>query len=110
MASSEALDLLYWAMQAVSYRRTATAIKMASKVGAFFCRCFVSCRPGSCRGDTEQVVAQWRHPVASQVALDMLHWAIQAALHPRVRMAIKMAQDGDAFVCSVDFVINPNQS
>jgi hypothetical protein len=38
----------------------------------------------------------------------MLHWAIQSALHPRIRMAIKMAQDGDAFVCFVDFVIGPN--
>jgi hypothetical protein len=35
VASNEALDLLYWAMQVVSYRRTATAIKMASKVGLF---------------------------------------------------------------------------
>jgi hypothetical protein len=36
VASSEALDLLYWEMGAVLYRCTATAIKMASKVGAFF--------------------------------------------------------------------------
>ncbi len=36
VASSEALDFLYQAMQAVSYRRTTTIIKMASKVGAFF--------------------------------------------------------------------------
>ncbi len=31
-----ALDPLYWAMRVVSYRRTTTAIKMASKYGALF--------------------------------------------------------------------------
>jgi hypothetical protein len=91
VASSEARDLLYWAMQVVLYRCTAMAIEMASKVGALFHRCFVSCCPGGHRGNMEQVVAQWWHPVAFQVALDMLHWAIQAALHPCIHMAIKMA-------------------
>ena len=36
VASIESLDIRHRAMCAVSYRRTATAIKMASKVGAFF--------------------------------------------------------------------------
>ncbi len=36
MASIESLDIRHQAMCAVSYRRTATAIEMASKVGAFF--------------------------------------------------------------------------
>jgi hypothetical protein len=36
VVSNIALDLLHWAMCAVSYRHTATAIKMASKYGAFF--------------------------------------------------------------------------
>jgi hypothetical protein len=36
VASTKALDLLHWAMRAVSYRRTAMAIKMAIKVGQFF--------------------------------------------------------------------------
>jgi hypothetical protein len=35
-ASSEALDLLHWAMCMVSYQHTAAAIKMANKVGPFF--------------------------------------------------------------------------
>ncbi len=35
VASSEALDLLYQAMRTVTYRRIATAIKMASFVGVF---------------------------------------------------------------------------
>jgi hypothetical protein len=57
VASSKLLDLLYWAMHTVSYRRTATAIKMTSKVGALFHCGYVSCRPGGHRGNTEQVVA-----------------------------------------------------
>jgi hypothetical protein len=53
VVSSEALDLLYWAMCVVFYWCTAMAIEMASNVGAFF-HCFcVSCRPGGCRGSTE---------------------------------------------------------
>ncbi len=60
VASSEALDLLNWAMCTVSYWRTATAIKMASKFGAFFHCCCVSCHPGGRQGNTEQIVAQWR--------------------------------------------------
>jgi hypothetical protein len=36
VASIESLDIRHQAMRAVSYRRTATAIEMASKVGAFF--------------------------------------------------------------------------
>ncbi len=35
MASIKSLDIRHWAMCAVLYRRTATAIEMASKVGAF---------------------------------------------------------------------------
>ncbi len=35
VASSEALDLLHWAMRVVSYPRIAMAIGMASKVGVF---------------------------------------------------------------------------
>ena len=36
VASIESLDIRHRAIRAVSYRRTATAIEMASKVGAFF--------------------------------------------------------------------------
>jgi hypothetical protein len=36
VASSEALDLLHWAIHTVLYRCTAAAIEMASKVGQFF--------------------------------------------------------------------------
>ncbi len=37
------------------------------------------------------ILAQWRHPVASSEALDLLHWAICAVTYRRIAMAIKMA-------------------
>jgi hypothetical protein len=61
--------------------------------------CFVCCHPGGCRGDMERVVARWRHPVASGVALDMLHRAIPHVSHQRLTMAIEMAHNGGAFIC-----------
>ena len=60
--------------------------------------CFVCCRPGGRRGDTEQVVVRWRRPVASGVALDMLHWAMPHVALQCLHMAIKMSSDGGAFV------------
>ena len=98
VASSEALDLLYWAMHTVLYRRIAMAIETASKVGVLFDCCFVDYCPGGRRGDTEQVVTRWRLPGASSVALDSLHWAMLCALLQRIRMAIKMACNGGTFV------------
>ena len=53
-------------------------------------RRFVDCHPGGSRGDMERVVAQWQPPVASDVALDMLHRAIPHALLQRLCMTIKI--------------------
>ena len=50
--------------------------------------CFVCCHPGGRRGNTEQVVARWQHPVASGVSLDMLHQAMQHLLLQCLHMAI----------------------
>ncbi len=94
MASSEALDLLHHAMHAVTYQRIAMAIKTASFAGVFVDCYLFACCPGGRWGDTDQVVAQWWHPVASGVALDMLHWAIRFVLHWRTAMTIKMANNG----------------
>jgi hypothetical protein len=60
-------------------------------------RC-VDCRPGGRRGDTEQVVAQWRQPVTSNEALVMLHWVMCPVLHQCTAMAIEIARDGGVFV------------
>ncbi len=99
VASSEALDLLHWSMHALLYQRTATTIKMTSKVSRCFCHCFICCCLGSPCGNTEQVVAQWWLPVASGVALDMLHWVMCFVLHQRTAMAIKMAGRQCTFDC-----------
>ncbi len=99
VASSEALDLLYWAMHAVLYRRSAAAIKMASIFGTFFRHRFVCCCPGTRWGNKEWVVAQWQHPVASRVALDMPQWAMPSVLLWRTAVAIETARGWGAFVC-----------
>jgi hypothetical protein len=98
VASSEALDLLHWAMCAVLYRRTAAAMNMATYLGVFVDCCLFACCPGSRWGNTEQVVTQWGLPGASSVALDLLHWAMPGSLLQGIRMAIKMACDGGTFV------------
>ena len=84
-------------MRSVSYRRIATAIKMASKVGT--CCIVVSFAVTSGRqGNTERVFAQLRCPVASGEAMVMLHQAMRSIWHRRTAMAIEMASDGGAFV------------
>jgi hypothetical protein len=110
VASNKALILLYQAMRTVLYRHTAAAIKMASLFGTFFDCYFVCCCPGSRWGNTERVVAQRRCPVASGVALDMLHRAMPSVLPGRTAVAIKTANKrGNSFVI-MDFVINHNHS
>jgi hypothetical protein len=52
---------------------------------------------GSRRGDTAQALNQWRHPVASSEALDVLHWAMLPALYRRIHMAIEIVSNLPAF-------------
>ncbi len=99
VASSEALDLLHRAMHTVTNWRIAMAIKMARFVGVFVDCCLFACCPGSRWGNTEQVVARCRHPVASGVALDMPHRAMPSVLLRRTAVAIKTAGGQGAFVC-----------
>ncbi len=91
VTSSEALDLLHWAMRAVMYRRIAMAIKIASFAGVFVDCCLYACCPGGRWGNTEQVVGRCRRPVASGVALDMPHWAMPSVLLWRTAVAIDTA-------------------
>ncbi len=91
VASSEALNLFYWAMCAVTYRRIAMAIKMAIFAGVFVDCYLYACCPGGRWGDTEQVFAQCQRPVAFGVALDMPHWAMPSVLLRRTAVAIKTA-------------------
>ncbi len=110
VASNKALNLLYWAMRAVLYRCNATAIKMASLFGTFFCRCFICCCPGGCWGNTEQVVAQWWRPVASIVALDMLHWRCASYRTGGLPWPSKWPMTEEHVDAIVNFVIDNNCS
>jgi hypothetical protein len=91
VASNEALDLLYWVMCAVKYRRIAMAIKMATFLESFVDCCLFACWPGSHWGNAEQVVAWCWRPVASGVALDMPHWAMTSVLLQHTAVAIYLA-------------------
>jgi hypothetical protein len=109
-ASSEALDLLHWAVHAVLYRGTIMAIEMASKVGPFVCHRVVCYFPGGRWGNTERVVTQWRHPVASWVPLDMLHWVMPSDCSSALPWPSKWpTTEVDLFVI-IDFVIDHNHS
>jgi hypothetical protein len=52
VASSEALDLLHWAMRTVTYWRIAKAIKTATFLGVFVDCCLLACCPGRRWGNT----------------------------------------------------------
>jgi hypothetical protein len=48
-------------------------------------------------GDTGRILARWRRPVASRVALDLPYWALRSAPYRLIRMAIEMASESAAF-------------
>ena len=57
-----------------------------------------------------QIAAQLRRPVASNVAQDVLHWAMYLVLQRWIAKAIKTASEGGAFVCHRRFVVVHNLS
>jgi hypothetical protein len=107
VASIEALDLLHWVMRTVTYRCIAMAIEMAIFARVFVDCCLYACCPGGRWGDTEQVVARCRHPVASVVAQDTLHRAMPSVSLRRIRKAFKIGRDGGAFRCHHQFCHGP---
>ncbi len=52
-----------------------------------------------------QALPQWRHPVASNEALDMLYQAIRPTLYRCIAMAIEIAIDLPAFFVAVDSLL-----
>ncbi len=72
-------------------------------------RCFfLACDPVVCQDDTEKVLARWWRPVASNEALDPLHWEMYAALHRCIIAAVEMSRIGGVLFCIVDFDIDHN--
>jgi hypothetical protein len=55
---------------------------------------------GGRRGDMAEALAQWRHPVASSEALDVLYRAMRPASYRCIAMAIKNASDLPSFLSS----------
>jgi hypothetical protein len=86
-------------MCAVTYRRIAMAINLATFLESFVNCCLFACCPGGRWGNTEQVVARCWRPVASGVALDMPHWAMLSVLLWRIRKTFETGCNGGAFVC-----------
>ncbi len=82
----------------ITYQRIAMAINLATFLESFVDCCLFACCPGGRWGNTEQVVARCWRPVASRVALDMLHQAMPSVLLRRIRKAFEMGRDGGAFV------------
>ena len=52
---------------------------------------------GGRRGDAMRALAQWRHPVASTEALDVLHWVMHPALYRCIAMAIEIGNNFPSF-------------
>jgi hypothetical protein len=65
---------------------------------------------GGRQGNTVQALAQWRHPVASRKALDVLHWAMCLASYHHIRMAIEITSNLPALFVIVGFVMGHNRS
>jgi len=56
------------------------------------------------RGNTGQILARWRRPVASRVALDLPYWAMRSAPNRLIGMAIEMAREAGPFFSVADFL------
>jgi hypothetical protein len=60
---------------------------------------------GGRRGNAVRALTQWRHPVASSEALDVLHREIRPVSYHRIRMAIKIASNLPAFFVIVNSLL-----
>jgi hypothetical protein len=62
------------------------------------------------RGDTGQILALWRRPVASRAALYLPYRAMHAVSHRNIAMTIKMTSEGGEFFAIVIFFVVHNHS
>jgi hypothetical protein len=65
---------------------------------------------GGRRGNAVQALAQWRHPVASRKAWDVIHWAMCPASYHCIRMAMEIASNLPPFFVVVNFIVGHNHS
>jgi hypothetical protein len=59
------------------------------------------------RGNRRQILAWWRHSVASSLALDLLYQAINSAFHQRITKDINTASKRGAFFWKRRFCHHP---
>jgi hypothetical protein len=59
-------------------------------------------------GNMAQALAQWRHPVASSEARDVLHRAMHPASYRHIRMVIEITSTFPAFFVIVDSIVAHN--
>jgi hypothetical protein len=69
------------------------------------CVSFKFVEHGGLRGNTAQALARWRHLVASNEALAVLHWAMCPVLYRRICIAIEIARNLPAFVVAIDSLL-----
>ena len=74
--------------------------------GCILHRHFVDCCHGGCRGDTEWAVARWQPPVASDVALDILHREMPRALLQRLQWPSKWPATEAHSLVSADILLD----
>jgi hypothetical protein len=60
---------------------------------------------GGRRGNTAQLIDQWRHPVALSEALDVLHRAMCPASYRHICMAIEIASNSPTFFVVVNSLL-----
>jgi len=65
---------------------------------------------GGRRRNAMQALTQWRHPVASSEAQDVLHRAMRPTSHRRIRMAIEIASNSPTFYVVRDLLFAHNVS
>ncbi len=100
VASNKALYLLYWVMRYCTSAPPWPSKRPVFLVIFFAVVLFAVCCPGGCWGNTDWVVAQCQRPVASGIALDMLHWVMHFVSHRRTAMAIETANDRGTSWCN----------
>jgi hypothetical protein len=74
------------------------------------CILFKFVNHGGCRGNTVQALNQWRHPVASSEALDVLHQVISPSSYFLIRMATEIASNLPAYFVIIIFLFANNRS
>jgi hypothetical protein len=67
---------------------------------------FLACNPVICRADMGGILNQWRHLVASVVALEPLHYEMCTVSYQSISSAVEMGQTEMHLFVANDFTFN----